>query len=107
MPTANRIAIHHGNDGLGQRPNPFVQIQHIQPWNPIGANVPSGALYVLIAARTKGFVARAGQHHHPNVAPLTANVHGINHFHVGLWPKGIVHLGAVYGDFRNPLKFLK
>ena len=60
-----------------------------------GLGMERMAFHVHITARTEGFVAGSGEHHHADVGTLAADGHGIEHLVVGLGAERVVDLRAV------------
>jgi hypothetical protein len=104
MTAANGITVYHGNHGFGHTANLALYLQNIQARNAVFVDVAALSFYVLVAARTKSFVASAGEHHHINALVFTTNAQGIAHFIYRGWPERIPVALAVNGNFPIPSK---
>ena len=98
------VAVDGRYDRLGQGAHFAVKVQHVEPRHAVAADVAADALDVLVPTAAKGLVSGPRKHHHANVLALAADLHRVEHLHVGLRPKGIVDLLAVDGDAGDALK---
>ena len=105
--STDRIAVDHGDHGLGDRTDRLMQVKHIKTGHAVGIDIASSPLDILVAARTECLVAGACQYDHTYFGAFPAVGHGVEHLHVGLWPEGIVDLRAVDSDFCYAAKLFE
>ena len=101
------VAVYHGKYRLRNFANAFVQVEYIQARNAVFSDVASNPFDVLVSPAAKSLITFAREHHHAHVAALAANIKGLNHLRIGLWPKGVVNLRAVDGNLCYALKKFK
>ena len=103
MAAAYGISVHHSDDGLRQRTDLLLHIQHIQTGHTVRPNVTSMPFHVHVASATESLVTGARQHHDIDVLALAAVIQRITDFRCGGRRKGITVTRTVNRDFRNPV----
>ena len=61
MPAADGVAGDHGDDGLGDGADLFLQIEHVEARHAVAADVAGVAAHLLVAAGAERLVALAGE----------------------------------------------
>jgi hypothetical protein len=104
MAAADGIAGDHRHHRLGQATDLHLQVEHIEMVHPLLVLVTAViAAHLLIAARTEGLVAGAGEHDDANVRIMMRMGEGIHELAHRAWPEGVAHLRPVDGDAGNAL----
>ena len=107
MSSADGVAIYHGNNGLRERADRLVQVEHIQAGNAIFVDVSADAFHFLVASRTKCFVPGPGKDDNTDVSAFTADIYRIQHFKISLRAKRIINFLTINGDFGNTFEKFK
>src|SRR5690554_3890268 len=107
MSTSNGIPIYHSNYRLRQRPDLFLQIEHVQSGHAMIIYITTYTFYVLVSATAKSFIASTSKDNRIYIIIFSAMIDSLYHFHVGLWTKGIIHFRSIDGNLSNPFKKFK
>ena len=109
MPSADGVAVHHSDDGLGHDADEPLQIEHIQARDVVLAHVPPVAALLLVAAGAERLVLVAAAVVHTGqqndtygriVARLGESVVHLRHRQRG---ERVAPLGPIDGDLRHPI----
>ena len=101
VPTADGVAGHHGDDGLGHGADGALHIQNIQARHAVFTDVAGISAHFLVAAGAEGVRAFPGQDDHAHLGVFMRGVEGVEHFMHGLGTERVADLGAVDRDFRD------
>ena len=77
MPTANRVARHHGNDRFGARSDLTLKIKDIEAMNPLRISVARFPPNALVPPGTKGLVPGSSEDDHTDLRILMSKVQGL------------------------------
>ena len=107
MAAADRKAVHHGDDGFGERTDLFLHVEHIKPRHTRGINVASDPFDMHVAPGAEGLVAGTGEHHYSDIVSLAADDQRFRHLRNSGRRKSVAHLRAVDGDLGDAFKVFK
>ena len=107
MASSNGITIYHGYYWFWQLPYFFMQIQDVQPRNPIISNISSDSFYILISTTAKSFITCSRNNNNINFIIFSANFKRVEHFSICFRPKCIIYLGSINCYFCNTIKKIK
>jgi hypothetical protein len=103
MTAADGVAGHHGHHRFGCAPDLDLEVEDVQPPHPGFVLVPVLAPDPLVAARTEGLGALAGEDDHPHLGIVPGGVEGVAQFEERPGPEGVPDLGPADGDLGHPL----
>ena len=108
VPASDGVAGHHGDNGLGHAPDEPLELEHVQPGDPVGAYVsriptdrlvPPGAERVLAVPRR----SVPGEEHHAHLGIVPGVLEGFQQLEDRLGPEGVPDLRPVEGDPGDPV----
>src|ERR1035438_4162928 len=106
VPPLGGVAGHERYHNLGHRPDQLLQVENIEPGNPVRADITRWTADGLVATGAKrvlpvGMRARTGQQHNPYALVLARIGEGLDHFSDGFRPEGIALLRPVDRHLRD------
>ena len=107
MAAADRKAVHHGDDGFGERPDLFLHVEHIEPRHARRINVAADPFDMHVAPGAESFVAGTGENDYADIVSLAADDEGFRHLRNRGRRKGVAHLRAVDGDLGDAFEVFK
>ena len=97
MAAADRVAVHHRDDGLRDGADHPVEPVHVHA-EARAARVAAPGPLALVAAGRERLVSGAGQHDDPHLRVAPGGAEGADQLVHGLGAEGVAHFGAVDGD---------
>ena len=107
MAAADRKAVHHGDDGFGERTDLFLHVEHIEPRHTCGVNVASDPFDMHVAPGAEGLVAGTGENYYADIVSLAADDQRFRHLRNSGRRKSVAHLRAVDGDLGDAFEVFK
>ena len=98
----DRIARHHGDDGLRQGPDLPLQVEDVQPRHPVLVDVSAVAAHPLVAAGAEGVRSGAGEHDDPDGRIVARCGERVGQLDQRAGAERVPHLRALDGDPGDP-----
>ena len=106
VPAADRVARHHRDHRLRQAADLHLEVEHVEPADPVVTDVAVVAPDALVAAGAERERAFAGEHDDPDVAVVAAALEGVLELEEGLRPERVAHLRPADGDLGDAVRGL-
>ena len=109
VPAADGVTRHHSDHRFGDIADVTLQLQHIQAWYAIIADITGMTAHFLIAARAErpDAILAAGtvgcDPQNPNIAIMPGLQHRLGHLIDGFGAKRVADIGTIEGDARDAL----
>src|SRR5690625_101568 len=106
MSSPDRVALDHSDHWLGEVADQLLELEDIESWDLVIAQISPISAHTLVAPRAEGQVSGPGQDHDPDIPVIAHLGEGIDQLYHRLWPKGVAEAGPVDRDLRDPVGLL-